>query len=97
MTEYVVVKTHNFDAETEATKFDSMREAIAYLHWYWEDYLNEEFAAGTHIDEDNTYHEEDYARVQWDDGDYTEFHLIELYPPREEFSLINLERYAEVF
>ena len=85
MAEYVVVKTHNFDAESEVAKFTDFRKATAYLHWIWETYYNEEIAAESHIDENNTYHESDYARVQWDDGAYTEFKLIEVYPEREDF------------
>lgn len=83
--EYVVVKTHNFDIETEAAKFTDYRKATAYLHWLWEDYYNEEIACESDLDEDNCYHESDYAKVQWDDGDYTEFNLIEVLPEREDF------------
>ena len=98
--EYVVVKTHNFDPETEAAKFLDYRRATAYLHWLWEDYYNEEIAENdlmdddiSHLDEANCYHEECYAKVQWDNGDYTEFTLITIYPEREEFPA-NWETYA---
>lgn len=100
MEKYVVVKTHNFDPETEATEFTDYRKATAYLHWLWEDYYNEEMADNdpedddiSHLDEDECYHEETYAKVQWDNGDWTEFNLITIYPPREEFP-VNWERYA---
>ena len=85
MIEYVVVKTHNFDAEVEAAKFTDYREATAYLHWLWEDYYNEEIATESHLNEKECYHYCDYARVQWEDGDYTEFILIEIYPKRNGF------------
>ena len=83
--EYVFVKTHSFDPETEATKFTDYRKAAAYLHWYWEDYLNTEIAEGSDLDEDRCYHENDFAKVTWDDGEYTEFNVIELTPEREGF------------
>lgn len=85
MAEYVVVKTHRFDPETEATKFADYEEAVAYLQWYWEDYYNDEIACGSDIDESSTFHEDIYARVQWRDGDYTEFNLIEVTPKRDGF------------
>lgn len=100
MEKYVVVKTHNFDPETEAAEFTDYRKATAYLHWLWEDYYNEEMAENdqedddiSHLDEDECYHEEAYAKVQWDNGDWTEFNLITVYPPREGFP-DNWENYA---
>ena len=91
--EYVVVKTHNFDCETEATKFTDYCKATAYLHWLWEDYYNNEIAAGSHLDEKNCHHEGEYGKVQWDGGDYTEFHLIEITSEYEDFP-VNWERYV---
>ena len=93
MVEYVVTKTHNFDVETEAVKFTDYRKATAYLHWYWEDYYNNEIIAQSHLKEDECYHEEDYAKVTWEDGDYTEFNIMEIYPEREDFPE-DWERYA---
>lgn len=92
MAEYVVVKTHNFDSEVEATKFTDYRKATAYLHWMWEDYYNDMMVDDdfeddniSHLDEDECYHEETYAKVQWSDGDYTEFNLIEITSERKDF------------
>lgn len=86
MTEkYVVVKTHNFDSESEAVEFDNYERATKYLEWMWQSYYDEEIRCESHLDEGNCYHYEDYGRVQWDDGDYTEFNLIEIYPEREDF------------
>ena len=93
MGKYVVVKTHNFDPETEATEFNDYRKATAYLHWMWETYLNEEIANDSDLDEEWCYHEETYGRIRWKDGDYTEFNLIEVYEPREAFP-VNWEKYA---
>lgn len=92
MSEYVVVKTHNFDPEVEATKFTDYDKAVAYLHWMWETYLNEEYANGSDVDEMFTVHDAEYGKVQWKDGDYTEFVLIEVTPVREDFPA-DWERY----
>ena len=93
MAKYVVVKTHNFDPETEATEFTDYRKATAYLHWMWEMYFNEEIANNSDLDEGWCYHEDDYGRIQWVDGDYTEFNLIEVNEPREDFPA-DWERYV---
>lgn len=93
MSKYVVVKTHNFDPETEAVEFTDYRKATAYLHWCWEQYYNNEIAEDADLDEAWCYHESEYARVQWRDGDYTEFNLIEIYPQHDDF-LADWERYV---
>lgn len=85
MAEYVVVKTHSFDFETKAVKFDDYRKAMAYLHWVWEQGYNEETGEGSDINEEECYYEEDYAKIEWSDGDYVEFNLIEIDAPREDF------------
>lgn len=93
MEKYVVVKTHNFDPETEAAEFTDYSKAIAYLRWMWEDYYNEEIANESYLDEEKCYCEETYAKVQWDDGYYIEFNLIKVYEPREDFPA-DWEKYA---
>lgn len=85
MSKYVVVKTHNFNSETDAVEFEDYRKATAYLHWWWEGYYNNEIAEDTDLDEAWCYHESGYARVQWNDGDYTEFNLIEINAPLDDF------------
>ena len=85
MNKYVVVKTHNFDIETEATEFTDYRKATAYLHWMWESYYNEEVANDSCLDEKFCYHEGEYGKIQWKDGDYTEFNLIQITSEREDF------------
>lgn len=92
MREYVVVKIHNFDPEVEAAKFTDYDKAVAYLHWMWETYLNEEYANESDVDEEFTVHDTEYAKVQWEGGDYTEFVLIEVGAPREDFP-VDWERY----
>ena len=75
--EYYVIMSHNFDAETYNYKVDDYDTAVALLHYLWEEYYNEEIKAGSHLNEDACYHEDDIAVVEWEDGDYTEFILIE--------------------
>ena len=93
MAKYVVVKTHNFDPETEAAEFTDYRKAIAYLHWMWETYYNEEIANDSDLDEKFCYHEADYGIIQWMDGNYTEFNLIEITTERSDFP-VDWERYV---
>ncbi len=94
MSEYVVVKTHNnFSSETDAVKFTDYRKATAYLHWWWERYYNNEIAEDSDLDEEWCCHESEYARVQWSDGDYTEFNLIEILSPLDDFPA-DWERYV---
>ena len=93
MTEYVVVKTYSFDPETKAVKFDDYRKATAYLHWIWEQGYNEVMGEGSDINEEECYHEEDYAKIEWSDGGYVEFNLIEIDAPREDFPS-DWERYV---
>lgn len=93
MAEYVVVKTCRFDPETKAVKFDDYRKATAYLHWIWEQGYNEEMGEGSDIIEEECYYKEDYAKIEWFDGDYVEFNLIEIDAPMEDFPS-DWERYA---
>ena len=63
---YLVIRSYNFDfaprPETKAVEFADYTEASAYLHWLWEQDLNDELANGG-VDMDNTYHEEDHAQI----------------------------------
>lgn len=85
---YVVAKIHNFNPETECIKFESYEKAKAYLHWRWESYYNEEIANNSELNEEFCYHEDEYGRVQWADGDYTEFILMSVDEPESEFEAV---------
>ena len=100
MEKYVVTKTHNFDPETEAVEFTDYRKATAYLHWLWEDYYNDAMVDDDfeddyrfYLDEEECYHEETYGKVQWNNGDYTEFSLIQISSQRKDFPE-NWEKYV---
>lgn len=94
MSKYVVVKTYSFDPSTEGVEFTDYRKATAYLHWWWEECFNYEIVEGNgNINELSCYHESVYARIQWLDGDYAEFNLIEILPPDDNFPT-DWERYV---
>jgi len=94
MAEYVVVKTYNFDLETEAAKFDDWCKAKAYLHWLWEDTYNTEIADDPSlVDESECYHGATYAKIQFSDGDAIEFFLVEVEKERPDFPS-DWERYV---
>ena len=77
MNMYYVIMSHNFDAETCIWEFDEYQVAVAFLHWEWERYYNEEIACESRLNENECFHDWDYAKVEWSDGDYTEFTLVE--------------------
>jgi hypothetical protein len=67
---YAVVVYQNFDADTPIYLFDSYAKAKEYLHDMWEHCYNTELAESIiDIDEEQTYHEDDFAQIQWVDGD----------------------------
>ena len=74
---YHVTMACSFDIETSIWKFENYEKAKAFLHWKWEEYYNGELANQSCMNKDKCYHEENYARITWRDGDYTEFTLIE--------------------
>ena len=72
---YHVLMVMSFDMDNCIWEFDSYEKANAFLHWQWEEYYNEEIRCESHLNEKECFHEPDYARVTWDDGEYTEFIL----------------------
>lgn len=93
-TNYIVIMTHNFDAETYTVRFgNDLNKAKAFLHWSWEKYLNNEIEAGSNLNMSDTIHEDEYARVCWEDGCYTEFILSDITEKDEEFEQIDWEKY----
>lgn len=92
---YTVVMSHSYDPEVIAVLFDDYDKAKAYLHWKWEDYYNAEIAEDPFIrlNEELCYHEDEYARVTWEDEDYTEFILVEISEPDDKFANVDWKRY----
>lgn len=76
---YVVVMKHTFDAEVVVYDCgENYEKAKEKLNELWEEYINEEYANSSELTEEECYHEDEYARVTWSDGDYTDFTLTYL-------------------
>lgn len=65
--EYAVVETHTLYPETKVYLFTDYKKACEYLESMWQHFYNMSLATNPEeeIDEDNTYHEEDYAQIKW--------------------------------
>lgn len=83
---YYIIMSHNFDAQTCIYEFEKYDKAKAFLHWDWENYYNTELSEGSYLNRGACYHEDEYARVEWEDGCQTEWNLVEgLDKPSPEF------------
>lgn len=67
------------------TVFGDYEKAKAYLNWIWEDWCNDMIADGYELIFEDTYHEDEYAKLSLEDGSYAEFTLIEISEPSEKF------------
>ena len=83
---YVVVRITTYSPERSALIFSSLEAASEYLQRDWEDKYNSWLSNGHYegwminsveIDEDYTYHEDDYAVLSDRYGDRIEWFLIE--------------------
>ena len=92
---WAVMRIATFDLDVcDCVVFDDYEKAKAYLHWSWEDYYNTEIAENSGLYEEECYHEDEYAKVEWDDGEHTEFLLTVITPPDEEFHKVDWHRYV---
>lgn len=66
---HAVVVFYSFDPETCVYLFDDYKKACDYLEAMWQHCYNCELADESNIDEDGTYHEENYAQIKWGDED----------------------------
>lgn len=81
---YGVVVYYSFDPDVTIYLLDDYAKAQQYLHDLWEEGYNQELAESLiDIDEEETYHEDDYAQIQWADGDYMCFVLKQTCEPIE--------------
>ena len=79
---YAVVVRTSFDLEAPVYLFDDYEKAKEYLHDLWQKDYNTELAESIRgIDEFATYHEEDYAKITWNDGDEMEYILTDISEP----------------
>lgn len=92
---YAVTIVHSFDTDAPMVLFNDSEydKAKAYLHWLWEDYYNTEIAEDSKLFEFGCYHEDEYAKVTWEDGECTEFVLTYSSDPDERFANVNWKRY----
>lgn len=83
---YIVTMSHTYDSGSKVVGFENRKTAEAYLHWWWEDFYNDIIA--THpedYDERYCYHEDDYAQIEYIDGERTTFTLSLVEFPSERF------------
>lgn len=74
--EYIVLVYDNFNPETPvAYPFDDLLIARKYLHGLWNSCLNEEISEGGKLDFENTFHEDEFAQIKWQDGEYA-FYIL---------------------
>ena len=92
---YVVIMVQSFDIDTVLFGKDEYDKAKAYLHWLWEYTYNEALEEGQELNEEQCFHEEDYAKIMWadDDEDTIEFILTYTSEPNPEFKDINWKKY----
>ena len=73
---YSVVVYCSFDAQCPVYLFDTYDKAKEYLHDLWQYSYNDELANSYFpIYEEETYHEDDFAKITWDDGSFMEYIL----------------------
>lgn len=93
MVRYAVITIYSFDSDTPTVIFENYDKAKAYLHWLWENYYNTEIAEGSDLNEEQCFHENEYAKVMWNDNDTTEFILTYISEPDEEFNNIDWKKW----
>ena len=88
---YAVVTNHSFDADTPVVLFndDEYDKAKAYLLWLWKSYYTEELVEGSALETSQCSHDDEYARVTWEDGNRTEFVLTSISEPEAGFKDID--------
>ena len=89
---YVVIVEWDTGEVLSVTEFDDERKAQAFLHWIWEDTLNDHVTE-EYIVEDS-FHEDDWAEIRLATGDCCRFVVEEVGEPPEDFNTIDWERYA---
>lgn len=79
---YVVVVYYSFDPATEVYPFEDYKTACDYLKKMWQHCYNAELAEDEEeVDAENTYHEEDYAKISWKDNTNRIWQVVEISEP----------------
>ena len=86
-----VVMTNNFNVESVAFEFNNELIAKAFLHWLWEHTLNNFTGLPCwQIDESLTFHEDEYAKITFVDGDHIKIELVwNVEVPKEFYKVIS--------
>ena len=82
---FCVIMYHSFDADTPVYVFPTYEKAKKFFDRTYENYLNEEIANNSELDMDNCFHEDEFAKVTWSDGESTEFILSCTSEPEDEY------------
>lgn len=82
---YAAIKVCNYDiAETTMVMFTTKQLAIEYLEKWWQDEYNTALAKSeSKLYESETYHEDEYAQINWEDGAKIEFYVVKDSRPQE--------------
>lgn len=80
---YAVVVYYTFDPESNVYLFDDYKKACDYLEVMWQHCYNLALKDEYNIDEEGTYHEEDYAQLKWGNSDncYRIWQVVEVSEP----------------
>lgn len=91
---WIVAVVQSFEYDTPAYTFAEYNKAKAYLHKLWQDCYNTEIAENSEkLDEQQCFHEDEYAKVTWLDGDKIEFILTYNSPYDKKFFEGDWKRY----
>lgn len=74
--QYVVIIVHSFEHDTPVYTFgEDYERAKNFLNEKWKEYYDEEVENNSWLDEIDCFCEDEYGKVTWSDGCYTEFIL----------------------
>ena len=69
----MVVQT--MDSDVQVYPFTDYEKAKKYLHKIWDNAVIQEISLEQQLDLENTYAEDEYAKLTWADGDHIEYIL----------------------
>lgn len=78
---WLVHIVHSYDIMGEASVFDNKETGRAYLRWLWARYYDE----ASDLVEDDCYCDDEYAKLSYRNGDFTEILLLKASEPHPEF------------
>lgn len=72
---YAVIMYHTFEHDTPTYLFEEYEDAKDYLKYLWEEYYREELRNHSKLNEERCFYTTEYAKVEWEDKEYTDFIL----------------------